>query len=60
MQEQFIVCSTRPDFNNSTYLGQEGFIRTTTLSEAQQYLAEKQQDKKDPASVRLYRLVEVQ
>ena len=60
MQEQFIVCSTRPDFNNSTYLGQEGFIRTTTLSEAQHYLAEKQQDKKDPASVRLYRLVEEQ
>ena len=60
MQEQFIVCSTRPDFNNSSYLGQEGFIRTTDLKSAQQYLAEKQQGKKDPASVRLYRLVEVQ
>jgi hypothetical protein len=59
MQEQFIVCSTRPDIEG-TYLGQEGFVRTTTLSEAQQYLAEKQQGKKDPASVRLYRLVEVQ
>jgi hypothetical protein len=60
MQEDFIVCSTRPDFNNSTYLGQEGFIRTTDLASAQQYLAEKQQGKKDPSSIRLYRLVEVQ
>jgi hypothetical protein len=60
MQEQFIVCSTRPDLNDSTYLGQEGFIQATDLASAQQYLAEKRLDKRDPSSIRLYRLVEVQ
>lgn len=59
MQEDFVVCSTRPDIYG-TYLGQEGFIRNTTLPEAQQYLAEKREGKKDPSSVKLYRLVEVQ
>jgi hypothetical protein len=59
MQEDFIVCSTRPDIEG-TYLGQEGFIRTTDLASAQQYLTEKRLDKRDPSSIRLYRLVEVQ
>jgi hypothetical protein len=59
MQEDFIVCSTRPDIAG-TYLGQEGFIQTTDLASAQQYLAEKRQDKRDPEAIRLYRLVPVQ
>ena len=59
-EESFIVLSTRPDSDSNTYLGQEGFVRTTTLAAAQEYLAEKREGKKDPQSTKLYRLVEVQ
>lgn len=59
--QSYIVCSTRPDFNNSTYLGQEGFVlQNTTLASAQQYLEEKRQGKRDPQSVQLYRLEPVE
>ena len=59
MEEDFIVCSDRPSYGQETYLGQEGFIQRTTLEQAQQYLASKQQSARDPSTVRLYRLVAV-
>lgn len=59
-QESFVVLSTRPDCDSRTYLGQEGFVRSTTLDAARQYLAEKREGKKDPQSTKLYRLVEVE
>lgn len=58
MQENYVVCSTRPDISG-TYLGQEGFIRAATPEQAQEYLAEKQAGKSNPQAVKLYRLVEV-
>lgn len=58
--QSYIVCSHRADISG-TYLGQEGFVlQNTSLSAAQQYLAEKRQGKSDPQSVQLYRLEPVE